>query len=181
MHRVRCPDVPIRLARPADVDAVVALVQSAYRGEGSRAGWTTEADLLDGQRTDAAQVAEAVGDPGSRVLLALAPDGTLLACCQVQGRDAGLAHLGMFAVQPVRQGGGVGHRVLARAELVARDELGAQRIEMTVIAQRVELVAWYARRGYVATGETRPFPHGDPRFGLPRRDDLVFSVLVKGL
>src|SRR4051794_13241714 len=46
--------VMFREAGPADLGAIVALVESAYRGESSRAGWTTEADLLDGQRTDRA-------------------------------------------------------------------------------------------------------------------------------
>lgn len=180
-HPVSSPDVRVRLASTADVEAVVALVQSAYRGESSRAGWTTEADLLDGQRTDAEQVRGAIDEPGSRVLLALDPEDGLLACCQVQRRDARLAHFGMFAVRPLRQGGGVGGRVLAAAEELARRELGAAQMEMAVIAQRGELIAWYERRGYVRTGGTLPFPHGDPRFGLPRRADLAFCVLAKQL
>jgi hypothetical protein len=52
---------------------------------------------------------------------------------------------------------------------------------MTVIAQRQELIAWYQRRGYSLTGEARPFPTEDPRFGLPKRDDLGFVVLEKRL
>ena len=54
-------------------------------------------------------------------------------------------------------------------------------MEMTVIANRGELIAWYERRGYVLTGERRPFPLDDPRFGLPKTRDLAFVVLEKPL
>jgi ribosomal protein S18 acetylase RimI-like enzyme len=173
-----------RVASPDDVDRVVALVESAYRGDASRAGWTTEADLLGGQRTDAAAIEAVVRSPNSRILLAslsTAPDVDVLACCQLDLKPGGLAYFGTFAVQPGTQGGGVGTLLLAEAERVARDELGARTMEMTVIVQRTELLAWYERRGYVRTGERRPFPYGDERFGLPRRDDLEFVVLAKPL
>ncbi|GAB2938072.1 GNAT family N-acetyltransferase [Rhodococcus aerolatus] len=169
----------LRAAGTADVDAVVALVQSAYRGDPSRAGWTTEADLLAGQRTDAEAVAAEVADPALTVLLAERA-GTLLACVQVADRGDGLAYVGGFAVRPGEQGAGVGRAVLAAAEEHARAR-GAGRVEMTVIAQRTELIAWYGRRGYAATGETRPFPYGQERFGVPLRDDLHFVVLAKDL
>src|SRR5690606_28279470 len=91
-----------------------------------------------------------------------------------------VAHIGMFAIRPALQGGGIGRALLAEAERVARAR-GARAAEMTVIEQRVELLAWYARRGYLPTGETEPFPYGNPRFGLPRRDDLRFVVLAKPL
>ncbi|WP_030273253.1 GNAT family N-acetyltransferase [Streptomyces sp. NRRL B-24484] len=168
-----------RAAGPADVPAVVALVESAYRGEASRAGWTTEADLLDGQRTDEAGVAEVVARQGSVVLLAEA-DGALLACCHLE-RRTGAAYFGMFSVRPALQGGGIGRSVLERAERHAREEWGIDRMEMTVIEQRADLIAWYERRGYVRTGEFEPFPYGDERFGVPLRPDLRFERLVKAL
>jgi ribosomal protein S18 acetylase RimI-like enzyme len=170
-----------RLAAPTDVAAIVVLVESAYRGDASRAGWTTEADLLDGQRTDAAAVAGMLGAPDSAVLLAEESDGQLVGCCRLERRPAGKAYFGMFSVQPVRQGGGVGRQLLAEAERTARDEWGATTMVMTVIAQRAELIAWYERRGYERTGETEPFPYGNQRYGIPRRSDLVFEVLVKPL
>ena len=161
--------------------AIVELVESAYRGDASRAGWTTEADLLDGQRTDADAVGKAVASDTAVMLVAHAEDGRLLACCQLEPHEGGCCHFGMFAVRPTRQGAGVGREMLAAAESYARDTLGAARMQMTVIAQRTELLAWYGRRGYTATGETQPFPYGDERFGLPRRDDLHFVVLEKSL
>jgi ribosomal protein S18 acetylase RimI-like enzyme len=164
----------------SDVPAVVALVTSAYRGEASRAGWTTEADLLDGQRTDVEAVEAVITSPIARVLLGF-DAGALLACCQLERLAGGDAYFGMFAVTPTAQGGGVGSALLAEAERVAREDWGAATMQMTVIAQRQELIDWYLRRGYAETGETRPFPYGDERFGAPKRDDLVFTVLVKDL
>jgi ribosomal protein S18 acetylase RimI-like enzyme len=167
-----------RRAREADVPAIVALVESAYRGDASRAGWTTEADLLDGQRTDAAAVVAILRSPASTVLLAEVA-GRLVACCQLEQLPAAETYFGMFSVQPGGQGQGVGRQVLAEAERIARDEWSAASMVMTVLAQRAELIEWYERRGYRRTGEQRPFPYGDERFGIPRRPDLVFDVLAK--
>lgn len=163
-----------------EVDAVVDLVESAYRGPASRVGWTTEADLLDGQRTDAAAVRAIVASPAGGLLLA--EDGSdLVGCCQLERRGAYEAYFGMFSVRPTRQGRGLGRAVLAEAERVARDEWGATRMSMTVIRQREDLIAWYERLGYQLTGETVPFPYGDERFGLPTRPDLEFVVLARSL
>lgn len=166
-------------AEPADAAAVVALVESAYRGESSRAGWTTEADLLDGQRTDHDEVGALIADPCVALVLAR-QGGELAGSVAVRIDERQVAHIGMFAIRPALQGGGIGRALLAEAERVARAR-GARAAEMTVIEQRVELLAWYARRGYLPTGETEPFPYGNPRFGLPRRDDLRFVVLAKPL
>jgi ribosomal protein S18 acetylase RimI-like enzyme len=168
-----------RRATLDDVGAVVSLVESAYRGDASRAGWTTEADLLDGQRTDAREITELV--TGATSLIVLAEDeGALLGCVLVADEGEN-AYLGMLSVRPTLQASGLGKALLAEAERVARDELGRATMRMTVIAQRAELLAWYQRRGYAPTGAREPFPYGDPRFGLPRRDDLVFLVLEKPL
>lgn len=169
-----------RSATEPDIDDVVALVDSAYRGEGSRNGWTTEADLLEGQRTDAAAVAADIGREGSVVLLAENVEGDLVACAHLEHRQDAV-YFGMFAVRPGLQGAGTGGVVLAEAERRARDEMGASSVEMQVIAQRDDLIAWYERKGYRRTGDTRPFPYGDERFGLPQRDDLHFVVLAKSL
>lgn len=220
------PELTYRFATPADVPAVVALVESAYRGEVSQQGWTSEADLIGGQRTDPEMIEETLARPGSHILLA-EEDGVLRVCCELNAPAAGdpkaaivaaiegpsdpdgdgetealaagatmdapdhgcapghspadTAYFGMFAVDPTLAGGGYGRQVLAEAERIARDEFGAAAMEMTVIRQREELIAWYERRGYARTGERRPFPYGDERFGLPKRDDLEMAVLAKQL
>jgi ribosomal protein S18 acetylase RimI-like enzyme len=175
------PGPTFRDAGPDDVPEVVALVEAAYRGEASRAGWTTEADLLDGQRTDAEAVQEILDDPASRLLLAVDAAGRTVACCHLQRRAGGVAYFGSFAVRPDLQGAGTGRALLAEAERRAAADWACATVEMTVIAQRTDLIAWYERRGYAATGETRPFPYGDERYGRPRRDDLIFVVLRKAL
>lgn len=168
-------------AGPDDTTAVVDLVQSAYRGERSRRGWTFEADLLDGQRIDASMLGEVLATPDAMVLTAQR-NGLLLACCEIRpGADRLTAVFGMFAVDPDHQAGGIGSEVLIEAERIATTRLGSVRMELTVIDRRHELIAWYRRRGYRLTGETRPFPHGDERFGLPRYDDLQFVMLEKTL
>ena len=164
----------IRAAVPEDIDEVVALVESAYRGEGSRAGWTTEADLLDGQRTDLEEVRSVLP-----WLLVARSDGELIGCCVLEERgDHG--YFGMFAVRPGLQGSGTGSALLDAAETRAR-AAGLHRVEMTVLASRTELIGFYLRRGYVKTGKTKPFPYGEKRFGRPKVDGLEFAVLVKAL
>ncbi|MFB9375379.1 GNAT family N-acetyltransferase [Kineococcus gynurae] len=183
-------DVRLRRAVPDDVAAVVALVESAYRGEGSRAGWTTEADLLDGQRTDGEGIAAVLADPEASLLVAElgdGADGELVGCCEVrlngwsglggrEGPGAG-AYFGTFAVRPGLQGAGIGSRLLAEAEAEAVRRWGSPALVMTTLRQRADLLAWYRRVGFVETGETRPFPYGDERYGRPRRPDLEFVVL----
>ena len=168
-----------RDAGPEDVPQVVALVESAYRGEASRAGWTTEADLLDGQRTDEREIRELVMAEDSRIRMAFV-DGVLVACVRID-RGSGYGYVGMVSVEPTRQRDGLGRQLLTEAERVIVDDLGLDRARMTVIGQRAELIAWYGRRGYQPTGAREPFPYGEPRNGLPRRSDLYFEVLEKPL
>ncbi|MFZ7095663.1 GNAT family N-acetyltransferase [Luteimonas dalianensis] len=173
-----------RPATPDDIDAIVALVTSAYRGDASRAGWTTEADLLDGARIDPDVLRADIERDNSIVLLAEAGDAAgedrLQACAHVAVEDGG-GYFGMFAVRPGLQGAGTGRTVLAECERIARDEWQLPFMRMTVLVQRGELIAWYQRRGYRRTGVFKPFPYGDERFGIPRRDDLRFETLEKAL
>ncbi|MGJ5749721.1 ribosomal protein S18 acetylase RimI-like enzyme [Streptomyces puniciscabiei] len=168
-----------RDATDADVDALVALIESAYRGDSSRAGWTTEADILQGQRTDPEGVLEVIKAPESR-LLVVEQDGRIVACCQLEHRGDH-AYFGMFAVSPTLQGAGLGKTVMAEAERQVREAWGVAEMHMTVISVRDDLIAWYERRGYRRTGKMSPFPYGDERFGIPQRDDLQFELLVKKL
>lgn len=167
-------------ALPADLPALHALIESAYRGDSARRGWSHEADLLGGQRTDLAALAGMLADPAQVVLVAR--DGDRLAgCVAIADHGAGVAYIGLVTVDPSRQAGGLGRRLLAEAERHAITHFAANRADMTVISLRTELIGWYERRGYALTGETRPFPATNPRFGLPSRDDLIFVVLEKRL
>jgi predicted N-acetyltransferase YhbS len=168
----------IRPATRADIPALHALIESAYRGDSARQGWTHEADLLDGQRTDPASLTGIIDDPDQRILIAL--DGSdVIGCVQIARKENGKSYLGLLSVDPLRQATGLGKQLIATAEHGAATYFGADVIEMTVIKQRSELIAYYQRRGYSPTGEQRPFPHGDERFGLPKTSELVFVVLAK--
>jgi ribosomal protein S18 acetylase RimI-like enzyme len=171
----------IRPATPADIPALHTLVERAYRGDSAREGWTHEADLLDGQRTDPDALAVAIQEKGATILL-LATEGLLLGCVHLKPATApDTVALGLFAIDPAHQAGGLGKALLTAAERHAAQAMKARRIEMTVIVQRDALIAWYERRGYARTGELRPFPLHDARFGLPRRRDLAFAVLARDL
>lgn len=166
-----------RSATAVDIPAIVALVESAYRGELSREGWTTETDLLGGRRTGPDDIEAILARPRSRLLLAEG-DGALLACAHVAVED-GAGYFGMFSVDPRRQAGGIGKAVLAEAERIVRDEWRCPAMRMSVIDIRESLIAFYERRGYRRTGVLKPFPYGDERFGIPKRADLRFEILEK--
>jgi len=190
--------IVFRNATLADVSAVVELVESAYRGTGSRAGWTTEADLLDGQRTDELEIREIISGAHSRIRLAQQHNAieqdlqqteararnnqtsSIVACVRIEkAGDAG--YIGMVSVRPTLQAAGIGRQLLQEAERVIREEFGLSRARMTVIGQRETLITWYQRRGYLLTGKREKFPYDEPRAGTPRRDDLYFEVLEKTL
>lgn len=160
-----------------DAETIADLVNSAYRGDGSRRGWTTEADLLDGTRTDKA-IVESLMLKTDTVVLKYVEGEELLGCVELQltGQDM---YLGMLTVLPTAQGGGIGKALLNAAEEEARKQ-NCVKMVMTVISVRTELIQWYLRKGYINTGERKPFHFEDPRFGLPKQP-LEFVVLEKSL
>lgn len=173
----------IRPATARDIPAVHALIESAYRGESAKRGWTHEADLLGGQRTDPEALAAIIADPNQTLLLAeehAALTGCVLVLDKGERDGARIGYLGLLTVSPDLQGGGLGRQLIDAAEANART-LGVTLMEMTVIKSRRELIDWYVRRGYRDTGREEPFPLDDPRFGLPKTRDLVFVVLAKTL
>ena len=160
-----------------DIPALLILVNSAYRGESSRVGWTTEADLLDGIRTDEASLQAMIEKLHATVLLCKGEDDALAGCVYLEQLGTSL-YLGMLTVSPHLQAQGLGKQLLCAAEDEARSR-GCTAIKMTVISIRNELIAWYERHGYAKTGETEPFPT-EERFGIPKQK-LEFVVMRKEL
>jgi ribosomal protein S18 acetylase RimI-like enzyme len=160
-----------------DIAAIVILVNSAYRGDNSKKGWTTEADLLDGLRTDESSVTKMIEHPESIILKCSDQQGQLLGCVYLK-KDQAELYLGMLTVSPQLQAQGIGKQLLTAAENHAK-QAGCLRIIMTVISVRHELIGWYQRHGYQPTGQTQPFPD-DPAFGLPKQP-LYFIVMEKYL
>jgi GNAT superfamily N-acetyltransferase len=171
-------NIQLRRAEPEEAEVLSILVNSAYRGEASKQGWTTEASLLDGQRTDPDSLRSLITKRDSVILVVTEPK--LLGCVYLERRETS-AYLGMLTVKPDLQSSGLGKKILALAEDWAQTNWHAKRIAMTVIQKRLELIAWYERRGYSLTGEKQPFPYGDEKFGIPKTKDLYFIVLAKKL
>ncbi len=166
----------IQTASLADVPALCLLLNSAYRGEASRKGWTTEADLISGEtRTDEASLTQLIQQPGSVMLTCKTADAVLIGCVNLQQHDSKL-YLGMLSVLPLLQGAGTGKQLLLAAEAHARS-LKLSAVYMTVITARTELIDWYRRHGYRDTEERSPFP-AQGGFGKPVKP-LEFMVLEK--
>jgi ribosomal protein S18 acetylase RimI-like enzyme len=174
----------ISTCRMADLAEVEALVNTAYRGDGARTGWTSEVDMVAGPRTTAADLKDDLAGSTNVSILLLRDARNLVACVRLaQATGIGgkfVCNIGMLAVQPGTQNRGIGRAMLSHAETAAR-AAGAQLAKMTVVSIRESLIAWYERRGYQRTGETESFPYEEARFGTPLRPDLEFVVLAKAL
>lgn len=156
------------------------LVNSAYRGEGSKRGWTTEADLLGGQRTDSESIRFLINQENSVILIAENENsGEVEGCVHLEKKNE-KCWMGMLTVHPTLQGKGLGSLLLEEVEAFAQF-WDCSHIYMDVIAQRKELIQWYEKQGFQTTGETKPFPYGDERFGLPKVDDLFFKEFKKSI
>ena len=165
-------------ADDSHVKDLAQLVNGAYRGDGSKVGWTTEADILDGQRTDVFSLKQMINREDSTILIAEDEDAEQLVGCvhlEKQGNDL---HLGMLTVNPEYQNKKIGKMLLSEAEALA-EFWECTNIVIEVITLRSELVSWYEKRGFKKTGETKPFPMNEPRFGIPKVDKLEFLVMKK--
>ncbi|KAJ7068098.1 acyl-CoA N-acyltransferase [Mycena amicta] len=168
-----------RLAAPPDAPFLAELIRRAYRGQD---GWTTEASMLNDERIDTKTVLAKIDNDAARVLVAMDAQLQIIGCCEIvhiDTRTKSAGYFGMFAVEPTLQAGGVGRQILQHAEQMAVELWAVKTMEMTVIAQREELIAYYERRGFKNTGEKRPFPVDQLINGVALRDDLYFTVLVK--
>ena len=170
--------MPIQKATPEDTTALTALINSAYRGETSRQGWTTESTLLDGMRIDDEAIDEYFSNPAVTMLKYITDDGELAGCVYLEKVANGRLYLGMLTVKPTIQAQGIGRQLLQEAEHIAVS-LNCTFIRISVIPVRHELISWYNRRGYQATGQMLPFPT-DTRFGIPRQP-LELMVMEKAL
>lgn len=149
----------IEIASRQDIPALVALINSAYRGEGSKQGWTTEADLIQGLRTDEENLGEIIADPATTFLKYSNEEGQIVACMRLQQQQDRL-YLGMLTVSPALQAQGLGKKLLKAADEMALAK-NCRSIFMTVFSVRSELVAWYERHGYQKTGKVIPFKHNE--------------------
>jgi ribosomal protein S18 acetylase RimI-like enzyme len=163
----------VRPAEPADLEALHPVIERAYRGKSGPRGWTHEADMLSDDRTDLPTLQRILATAGTKLLVG--HDGTnIIGCVQVTDRGDGLCYLGLLCVDPLVQAGGLGRQLLDAADRAARDLFGGRTMEMTVLEARVELIAYYERRGYSVTGERRAFP-------IPLTPPLFMTVLAKPL
>ncbi len=178
------PAGPLRLRRlaEADIPAVVALMNRAFRGEGPQASWNTEAAHIDGDRTSEALLREELAAKAEAVMMVVeaSPDAALQGSVWLEPLGEGVWYLGSLTVDTRLQNAGAGRRLLAAAEDWVRAQ-GGHTVRMTVVNVRDTLIAWYVRRGYRLTGDVTPFPYDDPRFGVPKRGDLTFVTLSKSL
>ena len=166
-----------RAAAHSDIEMIHRLVNSAYRGDSSKKGWTTEADILEGQRTDPEKLQEMMEEHGARIELMLDDSGVLMGTVFLK-KDDQSCYLGMLTVNPDGQGKGIGKQLMDHSESLAR-AWGCIQMRMTVIHLRSELIAFYERRGYVLTGAFEPFPENDPRFGIPKVKGMKLVEMVK--
>jgi len=169
--------ITIDTAQKQDIPALNKLINSAYRGEAAKKGWTTEADLLDGVRTDEDALKVLLETPGA-VMLTARNDGKDITGCVYLEKQPDSFYLGMLTVSPLLQAAGIGKQLLYAAEDYVRQQ-GYHSINMSVISVRHELIAWYQRHGYAVTGETKPFP-ANPAFGIPRQP-LEFIIMKKSV
>jgi N-acetylglutamate synthase-like GNAT family acetyltransferase len=170
----------LRHAVAADFPAVATLVNAAYRGISSPAGWTAETELLGGPRSTEIDLQREVEANATTRILVAEDDGRLVGCIALKPLTEMVWYFSMLGVHPAVQSRQVGRAILAEAERIAADE-GADTMRMTVISVRTSLIDWYGRRGYVATGEILPFPYDDPSVGRPLRAGLTLSVFEKPL
>jgi ribosomal protein S18 acetylase RimI-like enzyme len=174
--------MPLNPAVETDYAAIIDLANLAFRGTGPSASWNTEADFIAGPGLNESLLrADLAAKPEAHLLTYRDdPNGPLLGSVLLDPKQSGLWYLGLLSVRPDLQNRQLGRALLAAAEDYAK-ERGAHRIQMTVVNVRTTLIAWYERRGYTVTNETRPFPYGDDRFGKPLRNDLHFVVLEKDI
>lgn len=170
----------IRPAQVQDADAISALVNRAYRGDSSRAGWTTEADLLDGKRTTTEDVLALLSCHDVVIFTGWVAETLMVTLCAEWHAEEQIVHLGMIAVEPTAQNQGYGKKMILAAEQLAVERWGVRASQMAVVNVRETLIAFYQRLGYQATGELKPFPHL-PEMWQAKVENMQLMTLQKDL
>lgn len=167
-------------AELVDAEAIANLINSAYRGETSRKGWTTEADILEGLRTTTAEVASIIKRNDAFILMGVENDVVVATiCCELQViAFKHTVHFGMIAVKPTLQNKGHGKDLINAAETMTKREWRVAGFHMAVISLRTELIEFYERLGYERTGEFKDFPEESPLW-QPKVDGLSLQYLAK--
>lgn len=169
-------------AELSDAAAMSQLVNRAYRGETSRKGWTTEADILDGIRATTKDIAEII-NASDQFMLMGELDQKIVACiqCQKQAYDGqSVAQFGMIAVEPSKQNRGHGKDLIQAAEAITKREWGVAGFAMLVITRRTDIIDFYQRLGYEPTHTYVDFPV-NPEKWQPKVSGLALQYLVKKL
>ncbi len=170
-------ELTFRFAGVDDLPAVSSLVNRAFRGESARSGWTHEADLLDGTRVETSLLIEEF-ERGASFGMVLRGE-RLVGCFRFEMKNEKTGYVGMIAVDPLEQNQGIGKRILEQANSEAQRR-GAQALNLTVLAGRDELIAYYIRQGFSLTGKSEPLDITDERFGIPRLEkELVLLEMTK--
>lgn len=165
-----------RIANKSDIEAIVKLVNMAYRPESGVSGWTHESDLVSGNRTNDSQIMEIMSKPDSVILISL-KTSEIVACVHIEkiGKNS---HIGMLAVSPALQGVGTGKQMLTHAEMYASVNFGSEKFIIVVVSSRIELISFYLRRNYQKTGILKEYPLS-AGVGTPKLANLKIEVLEK--
>ena len=94
-----------KTAAISDAEQISQLVNSAYRGDSSKKGWTTEADLLDGQRTDRHSIEKIILEPKNNIQLVIEKEtNEILGTVHLKEDDDQITlYFGMLTVKPTLQ------------------------------------------------------------------------------
>lgn len=170
--------ITFKTAHPEDFQTISDLVNSAYRGDGSKQGWTTEADYIGGTRTTPELILAMLSTPRAQIELAFNESDNLIGCVYINREGTTRLYFGMLTTSPLYQGKGLGKKMISHVEGIAKKESFIE-LKITVLNVRAELIEFYERRGFKATGEFEKFPDNDPAFGIPKVPGLKLLEFIK--
>ena len=170
--------VTFKTAHPEDSQTISDLVNSAYRGDNSKQGWTTEADYIGGTRTTPELILAMLNTPRAQIDLAFDESENLIGCVYINREGTKRLYFGMLTTSPLYQGKGLGKKMISHVEGIAKKESFTE-LKITVLNVRAELIEFYERRGFKATGDFEKFPDNDPAYGIPKVSGLKLLEFIK--